>query len=130
MLDIDHFKRVNDLHGHAVGDQALKTVAQACLTQLRSGDVIGRLGGEEFGVLLPETGWEEARRAGQRLCQAVRALEMRHGEASVTVTLSLGLAALKPGRNFEDLMRAADQALYQAKAAGRDRLECAPGPGL
>jgi diguanylate cyclase (GGDEF)-like protein len=118
-LDADHFKRINDQWGHAAGDACLSAIAERLRACLRPGDLVGRLGGEEFAVFLPSVTAEDAVRVGERLCQAV-AVEAEGIEDGLTVTLSAGAAL--GGRPFDQLMRQADAALYQAKAQGRARL--------
>lgn len=127
-VDLDHFKRINDTHGHQTGDEVLRGVAEVVRGQLREGDVAGRLGGEEFAVFLPETpigvaaDWADALRA------AVAAKRHRIESLELVVTVSLGVAAWHPERpTSADLMRAADEQLYAAKAAGRDRIAVAGG---
>lgn len=128
MVDVDHFKRYNDHYGHPAGDACLQAVAQALQTVvLRGGDVVGRLGGEEFAVLLPETDEVGAQEVARHAVQAVRALELPHAASATAnhVTVSVGVASAVPlSCPFTDvgaLMQAADQALYAAKAQGRDR---------
>ncbi|WP_170162337.1 sensor domain-containing diguanylate cyclase [Caldimonas tepidiphila] len=124
VLDCDHFKRVNDARGHEVGDQVLVAVARALSRSVRKKDLVGRLGGEEFAVLLPETELDGA----VRVAQHVRAAVVAH-PGPVTVTVSVGVAVLR--RDMEDLatlLRAADAALYAAKQNGRDRVEVAHAP--
>jgi len=123
MIDVDHFKSVNDRYGHAVGDQALVSVANACLEGKRSSDIVGRIGGEEFAMLLPETDLYQARTVADRICKAIAADTLRTHEVHFKVTASIGFAAATvsmPG--FEALLNAADQALYQAKDQGRNRI--------
>jgi diguanylate cyclase (GGDEF)-like protein len=125
MLDLDHFKLVNDRHGHAVGDAVLRAVAACVRERLRGSDVLGRLGGEEFGVVLPATGEAGARHLADQVRLAVEALDL-HGEGGVPlrVTLSAGVAVAEPERadTAETLMHLADKALYQAKQKGRNRV--------
>ncbi|MFG6467685.1 GGDEF domain-containing protein [Roseateles sp. BYS87W] len=123
MLDLDHFKRVNDQHGHVVGDQVLKAVAQCTRGRLRGSDVFGRLGGEEFGLVLPATGVGGARHVAEQVRQAVEALVLQ-GDAGRTlrVTLSAGVAEAAFSDTPETLMHLADKALYQAKQQGRNRV--------
>lgn len=121
MFDIDHFKRINDTHGHAVGDAVLKAVAQMCITTLRETDVLGRLGGEEFAILLPEAedGWEQAERLRSTL-ERLRTPVPDGGE--VRATVSVGTATARPDDVAIDrLLGRADRALYAAKQAGRNR---------
>ncbi len=126
MLDIDRFKAVNDRFGHPVGDQVLAAFAAAIGTSLRAGDLFGRLGGEEFCILLPRTGEAEAIAVAERLRSAVAALRppAANGE-EVAFTVSIGLVAVRGDAQVRDwlrLLRVADAALYRAKADGRDRV--------
>ncbi len=128
MLDLDYFKEVNDTHGHPVGDQVLEQVAQRCAQQLRQMDIIGRYGGEEFAILLPNTELEGARQIAERL-RASFATPVRVEIGELSMTLSLGVAVLKSSlADLPALLQAADHALYQAKQAGRNRvaLEAVP----
>lgn len=123
MLDLDHFKRVNDRHGHAVGDQVLKAVAACTRSRLRGSDVLGRLGGEEFGLVLPATGASGARHLAEQVRLAVEALELQgDGGQPLRVTLSAGVAEAARADTPETLMHLADKALYQAKQQGRNRV--------
>jgi diguanylate cyclase (GGDEF)-like protein len=119
LLDADHFKRINDRWGHAAGDACLCAIAERLRASVRPGDLIGRLGGEEFAVFLPGITPEDAVRAGERLCQAV-AVEAEAIEERFAVTLSVGAAL--GGLPLERLIMRADAALYRAKAQGRARL--------
>jgi diguanylate cyclase (GGDEF)-like protein len=119
MVDIDHFKRVNDTHGHAAGDAVLCAVAERLRTRLRLEDLIGRWGGEEFLILLAQTEAAEAATLAEALRQRVGSSPIEAGGAKVTVTVSLGCAAALD-RDFEKLIRRADAALYEAKSAGRN----------
>ena len=128
LLDVDHFKPVNDTHGHLAGDQVLRAVASIITSQLRDYDIAGRYGGEEFAVLLPHTQPGQARRIAERLRTAVAAgdLTASAGDgppARIRVTVSAGVASLADGGpGLPDLIAAADAALYDAKAAGRNRV--------
>jgi diguanylate cyclase (GGDEF)-like protein len=123
MLDLDHFKRVNDRHGHVVGDQVLKAVAACARARLRASDVLGRLGGEEFGMVLPATGAVGARHLAEQVRLAVEALELKgDGGKPLRVTLSAGVAEASRSDTPETLMHLADKALYQAKQKGRNRV--------
>jgi len=123
MLDLDHFKRVNDRHGHAVGDQVLKAVAACTRARLRGSDVFGRLGGEEFGLVLPATDEAGARHLAEQVRLAVEGLELRgDGGQPLRVTLSAGVAEASRSDTPETLMHLADKALYQAKQKGRNRV--------
>ena len=123
ILDVDHFKRVNDEHGHIAGDGVLKHIAEVLRSHVRGEDVAARIGGEEFAVLLPEESPEAARVFAERLRAAIAAASFAPGGVPRKMTISIGLADLAPSRATRStLMRAADEALYAAKDAGRDRV--------
>lgn len=123
MLDIDHFKSVNDRYGHAVGDEAIISVASACQRGKRNSDIAGRLGGEEFAILLPETDTEQARVVAERIRESIAAQFLSVHKVRFNVTISAGIASASLSMSGIDaLMRAADEALYQAKEAGRNRV--------
>ena len=125
MLDIDHFKLVNDRFGHLIGDQTLKMIVNTCLGVLRKSDVLCRFGGEEFLVLLPETNQGDAVIAAKRICRAIaeQSLPTNSELGPVSVTVSIGIAHLKnKSETLEDLISQADQALYEAKETGRNRV--------
>lgn len=121
MVDIDHFKRVNDDHGHQTGDLVLKSVAGAFSATLRMNDRIGRYGGEEFLAILPEIGAEGAFAVAERLRAAIAELAVQTQVGFVSVTSSIGVAQLEVDELAEALVARADAALYAAKGAGRDR---------
>jgi diguanylate cyclase (GGDEF)-like protein/PAS domain S-box-containing protein len=124
MIDVDHFKLVNDTYGHDVGDQVLQSLADLCRRTFRGVDIIGRIGGEEFAVLLPETGLPEAAGAAHRLRQAVEQASIAVGEHFIKITVSAGVAmAVNESADLETLFKQADLALYAAKAGGRNRVE-------
>jgi diguanylate cyclase (GGDEF)-like protein len=126
IIDIDHFKRVNDTHGHLVGDQVLIAVANTLVSQLRDYDVVGRFGGEEFVALLPGADTVEACRVAERLRNRVRRLAVPAEDGTATVTISVGVSLFRThGQDLIELMAAADLALYRAKESGRDRV-CLP----
>ena len=126
-LDLDHFKAVNDRWGHATGDAMLVHVAALMQHAVRGLDLVGRIGGEEFVVLLPDTRLEEAQRLGERLRLQVAQSPLKHDGHTITVTVSLGLSDFGPqDRNAEATLHRADQALYEAKAAGRNCLRVRP----
>jgi diguanylate cyclase (GGDEF)-like protein len=130
LVDIDHFKRVNDTHGHLVGDQVLAALADALREQVRAGDMVGRFGGEEFVVLLSGADAAEASKVAERLREQVGDTATMTASAEVIVTVSIGAAVLGVhGEDLPGLLAAADLALYRAKAAGRDRV-CLPAPRL
>jgi diguanylate cyclase (GGDEF)-like protein len=115
MVDVDHFKAINDRHGHAEGDEVLKRVAQGLRDGLRTGDVVARWGGEEFCVVLPRTDLAEARTLAERLKVQIAA------PATPRVTVSIGVAeSVAQAQRPEDVIRRADEALYRAKEAGRN----------
>jgi diguanylate cyclase (GGDEF)-like protein len=123
-IDIDHFKRINDLYGHEAGDLVLRRVAQACTSAMRSNDVIGRVGGEEFTAVLADADREVARAVGERMRAAVQALRFPDLSSELRVTISVGLAERAEHEHlFSPLAARADAALYRAKEAGRNRLE-------
>jgi len=122
MVDADHFKKVNDTYGHAAGDEVLKALA-ACLRKgTRSLDVVGRLGGEELGVLLPGASEETATMVSERLRQSIEDLVVEHKDTRVQITVSIGIAEWDAEMTYEDLLESADAALYRAKAEGRNRV--------
>lgn len=121
LADIDHFKLINDTHGHDAGDRVLRTVADVLAAGSRHSDFVARIGGEEFAVLLPETALFEAMQFGEKLRCNIAITPVATGP----VTISLGVANMPHSRvaSFAELFRAADQALYRAKANGRNRVE-------
>jgi len=123
LIDIDRFKRVNDLYGHAVGDKALQNVATLCNKSLRKSDYMGRLGGEEFAILFPQTSLNEAEKMAERLRKSIEKAPINIEEQKIKLTISIGVAAYK--KEDEDitvLINRADQAMYQAKRSGRNRV--------
>jgi diguanylate cyclase (GGDEF)-like protein len=122
MIDIDHFKPINDQYGHAVGDAVLMAIGAACRTAVQGDEVIGRLGGEEFAMLMPLTDQETAYRIVDRLREAVAAIAIPAGKSgAVSVTISVGMAMFA-GQQIDRLLLDADQALYSAKKMGRNRI--------
>jgi len=129
LVDIDHFKRVNDTYGHLAGDELLAATASTLGQHVRACDVLGRFGGEEFVAVLPGAGQQEACHIAERLRGRVRDIAVQAGGATVTVTVSIGVAALGvDGGGLFELLAAADAALYRAKKSGRDRV-CTLPPG-
>ncbi|MCB2186758.1 MAG: diguanylate cyclase [Deltaproteobacteria bacterium] len=123
-LDVDHFKYLNDTLGHGAGDLALKGLCHCLRRFLREADLLGRLGGEEFAIILPETGLDQTREAAERLRRAVAGLELDWEGQSFGFTISLGVALCRPASEpLEQTLNRADQALYRAKENGRDRVE-------
>lgn len=128
MCDIDHFKRVNDTYGHAAGDVVIQAIADAVRKNLRSTDIAGRYGGEEYAVLLVDTDIEQAKVLAERLRQSVEALQLDYNGQLLKVTLSLGLAGYQDYMTeHRQWIEAADKGLYQSKAAGRNQLTCYTG---
>lgn len=125
MLDLDHFKRINDRHGHAAGDAVLQGFAQTVHDVLRESDLMGRIGGEEFAVLLPNTTLEGGGALAQRILESVRASPVEVDGGKIGYTTSIGGACRSAETAFPALLQLADAALYRAKSAGRDRLELA-----
>lgn len=120
LIDLDHFKRVNDSFGHQAGDTVLRRFAQHALPCLRSSDVLARWGGEEFLLLLPDTGPKEALLCLERMRASLARVSFQDIDASLRLTFSAGLAACQPGVAIEAVLELADQALYRAKQAGRN----------
>jgi len=126
VVDIDHFKHVNDTHGHEAGDAVLRHVANVMATGVRDVDLCARFGGEELVLLLPQTGSEGARELAERLRQSLEARPARHGTLDIPVTASFGVASYPAGvRRRDELFDAADRAMYEAKREGRNRVACA-----
>lgn len=125
MCDIDHFKRINDTYGHAAGDVVIQAIAEAVRSNLRATDIAGRYGGEEYAVLLVDTGIEHAAVMAERLRQSVEALLINYNAHQIKVTLSLGLAEYQPSMTgHRQWIEASDKALYQSKANGRNQVTC------
>jgi diguanylate cyclase (GGDEF)-like protein/PAS domain S-box-containing protein len=123
MVDVDHFKQVNDEHGHAVGDTALRALVEAMLEVLRSEDLVARLGGEEFAAILPEVDADGAMAVAERLRSRLGAVGVNAPEGTVRCTVSIGVAQARPAHESpERTLKRADDALYEAKRAGRDRV--------
>ena len=127
MLDLDRFKSVNDTHGHQAGDLVLCELARVVQRGLRQVDVMGRIGGEEFAVLMPETDVLQALVAAERLRRAVEASAVEADEVKINFTVSIGVAQAAPGEQttLRLLFKLADDALYQAKDTGRNRVQAA-----
>jgi diguanylate cyclase (GGDEF)-like protein len=122
-IDIDHFKRVNDTYGHALGDVVLSQVAQILDHNARAGDIAARMGGEEFLVICPQTDEQGAVAVAERIRSSVEETQISSGNVEINVTLSAGVARSTPNlQNPDDLIRAADDALYQAKRTGRNKV--------
>jgi diguanylate cyclase (GGDEF)-like protein len=129
LLDLDHFKQVNDAYGHPAGDRVLKIVAQTVAQAVRQGDTVARVGGEEFGVIMPQTSTEQGLVLAERIRRAVKEREIPlPGRGVITIRVSLGVAGTDrvQAESASGLFAAADQALYAAKRSGRDRVVAAP----
>ena len=133
MIDVDHFKRINDQYGHLAGDAVLREVAQRIDAEMRISDTGARFGGDEFAMVLSEASVADAEKVAARVLKAVRSQAIAVGATTETVTLSIGVAAAKPGPSVRDhkvlaerLIAEADAALYRAKSAGRNRVATSP----
>jgi diguanylate cyclase (GGDEF)-like protein len=129
MVDVDHFKAVNDKHGHAAGDQALLLIANALAESAGKGGAVARFGGEEFCIFLPLAGPLEAQQVSEKIRRRVERIEFSPGGVPRPLTVSIGVAVAPSGVSVEVAVSAADEALYDAKAAGRNRVICAPTRG-
>ncbi len=122
MIDIDHFKSINDTYGHPCGDEVLRRVAKIMLQQLRTSDMLCRYGGEEFSLILPQTGIEKSKFVGERIRRAVESAVITHDNSNITVTVSIGSATLQDNMTSGLLIAQADQAMYTSKKQGRNRI--------
>ncbi|AKH99358.1 diguanylate cyclase (GGDEF) domain-containing protein [Hoeflea sp. IMCC20628] len=122
VIDADHFKSINDRFGHQKGDVALKIIAQTIQGSLRQGDIVGRIGGEEFGVFLPKTGLEQALHVAERIRMQIGEVEFPPDTMSHSLSVSVGGAAFGRNADYDDLFRVADKCLYSAKAGGRNQV--------
>ena len=135
MLDIDHFKRVNDVYGHLAGDQVLAALGNTLRAAIRREDAVARYGGEEFAVLLPNTSIEQATLVGRKVREAASQIVVNHNGQSIAITVSGGLATIQANEQVESLIQRADAALYAAKSGGRncayvhDGTVCRPADG-
>ena len=122
LLDLDNFKLINDLYGHGGGDEALKTFAKIMAAEMRASDLVGRLGGEEFAIVLPDSTVSDALTVLERVRKATEYSETKYLDAVISYTVSVGLAGVQdePKISFATLIKQADDALYQAKAKGRN----------
>lgn len=118
ILDIDYFKKINDTYGHHVGDQVLKDLARICKEEIREIDLIGRIGGEEFVIILPHTDAQQAAVVAARICNSVEMYEYPDDDKDIRVTMSIGTAVQTGPGNLRSLLKKADQALYEAKKTG------------
>jgi diguanylate cyclase len=123
MLDLDHFKRINDNYGHLAGDRVLKIIATVLRKRLRGSDFIARFGGEEFVLMVPDTPLAAGAKLAEKLRAAIEACPFHFKGEPVTITVSMGLTAFRAGESSDQVLKRADQALYRAKTAGRNRVE-------
>jgi diguanylate cyclase (GGDEF)-like protein len=128
MVDIDHFKRVNDTHGHQVGDQAIQAMSEACQRALRPTDLLARYGGEEFIITLTHTDQIGAAKVAERLRESVSQIALATEQGMLKFTISVGVSTYFKRSLLHEIIGRADQALYQAKTAGRNRVCLSPGP--
>jgi len=123
MIDIDLFKSVNDKYGHDAGDEVIKTVTEALQRHKRASDIAGRLGGEEFAIMLPEATLDSAAAAAERLRELVAGQDIAIGGRRIAVTISIGVSVCRAEMSgFDELLKEVDVALYEAKRAGRNRV--------
>ncbi len=122
MVDIDHFKEVNDTYGHKAGDRVLEAVASILVEHLRMPDKVGRYGGEEFLLVFPETDLDRTNKIAERIRAAVSNAEFDVGESKLKLTISIGATLFQRGEDLEQLLSRADRALYQAKQSGRNQV--------
>lgn len=124
VIDLDHFKRINDTYGHSRGDMALKALAELVTEQVRTADIFARYGGEEFCLLLPDTGLDGAREVATKLCQQINTIQLEAGQTHSALSASIGVASLVPlgHGDWQQLFELADRRLYRAKSAGRNQL--------
>ncbi|MEM7016511.1 MAG: GGDEF domain-containing protein [Pseudomonadota bacterium] len=123
VIDLDHFKKINDAYGHEAGDEVLKRFAAILMNSLRRSDLIGRLGGEEFAVFLPKAGHDEANLLAERIHLAISKNEVAYENQQIKYTVSIGVVTrfLTEDNSIKELLRASDKALYQAKENGRNQ---------
>lgn len=122
LADIDHFKQVNDNHGHDAGDAVLRQLARVWRSQLRTSDILARFGGEEFVVLMPHTNNDGVQVIADRLRKSAEQMQTRFGDSKIDVTVSIGIAQFENNESAEQLLRRADKQLYAAKRSGRNRV--------
>ncbi|CAH2032656.1 sensor domain-containing diguanylate cyclase [Trichlorobacter ammonificans] len=128
LMDVDHFKQINDSRGHLCGDQVLRSLAQTLRDMFRKSDILGRFGGEEFVCILPETTLEKACILTERCRTSIADIELFYQNTPFAITISAGVTELTVNDSADSLIRRADNAMYQAKQAGRNRCICTPPP--
>lgn len=121
-LDIDHFKTINDTYGHSVGDEALIHFSEVCVNELRESDIFGRIGGEEFAAILPQTSLDSALEVANRICNKVQESPLVVDGVTIKMTVSIGVSTMNGHAVFDKILEQADKALYKAKEAGRNRV--------
>lgn len=127
VIDFDHFKQINDRHGHAGGDRVLVEITRVIQETIRDSDLLGRVGGEEFALLLPHTAGQGATLLAERVVKAIRATVVERADVPIQVTVSIGGATCESSRTpLDQLLHSADEQLYEAKQAGRNRVHIAP----
>ncbi len=127
MIDIDHFKNINDNYGHAVGDNVLKAIGDLLQNTVREADILARIGGEEFAIILPQTGVEEASNLAERIRQRIEAEVIQHDTLQIKITASFGIAScMAEGDDLDRMLTKADDALYIAKKKGRNQVKICP----
>ena len=122
MIDVDHFKKINDDYGHVNGDKVLTALSKSLRSNLRKTDSVFRYGGDEFCILLPSTDLNGALRVAQVLNTQVKDIEFVYNDSPISITISLGVTELKKNDHIQDVIARADKALHEAKQAGRDRV--------
>ena len=124
MIDIDHFKIINDTFGHAAGDEVIRKLGNIIRDNFRKTDIIGRLGGDEFAVFLKGASIEEAKKSAEKLLKTVEETEIIYEEEKINITISIGAATTSDttDNDIENVLKLADDALYKAKAKGRNRI--------
>lgn len=132
LIDLDHFKRINDSHGHQSGDRVLEVVGDSMKQLVRQGDFVARIGGDEFGILLPHTEIDIGRQVAERIREkvALETSEVQHNGEQVAVALSIGVAAVRPDDTTQTLFARADDALYHSKRHGRNQVNCESGHNI
>ncbi|MFM2280237.1 MAG: hypothetical protein RLZZ444_2468 [Pseudomonadota bacterium] len=132
LIDVDHFKKVNDTHGHITGDEALQLVAGIIRSTVRKTDLVGRMGGEEFAIFLPDTDREAAPKKAEEIRLAIQRTELQptYGSSRLRLTVSIGCVTCQSANLFEDVYRTADSLLYKAKTGGRNQVVTSDGEKL